>query len=188
MSYAYTPISSQNLGFIVYIFLFALIIAFRMKRGLYGRKYKHWRTYFLPAIYMIFTFSIILFDWKVFGIYIDVSLLLLIVIGVMIGFRFGKSVSFFNKDGILYYKRSPFILLFWLFSFLGRISIELALPQNVLYAEILDGLLAITSGLLIGEAFHITKKRDEFLKNYKMLSNLSNMQSGDSSTTPSRYK
>lgn len=164
LNYTTSSVSNGNFSLLLFVVIMALIVVMRIQRGIYGRKYKHWRTFFLPVVYMILTISIIISDWRLFGVYINISMFLLVIVGLMTGIRFGESVSFFKKGDILYYKRSPFILLFWLLSFIGRISIELFLPQIVLYAEILDGLLAFTSGLLLGEAFHIIRKRDDFLK------------------------
>jgi hypothetical protein len=66
-----------------------------------------------------------------------------------------------NGD-VVYYKRSQAILFFWLISFMARIILEVLYP-NVVFAEIfVDALLALTSGLITGEAFHLIDREKVF--------------------------
>lgn len=67
-------------------------------------------------------------------------------------------MTFFFRDGILYYKRSILLYVVWLSLFVTRISFEFFYLNNFYGVLIVDNLLMFSSGLLIGEAYHIISK------------------------------
>jgi hypothetical protein len=152
-------------GILVFLVVIALIVARRIYRGLYGGKYRRWRTFFLPALYLVLTLLLALVNPSVFPHYVDALLFLLIVLGVLSGLRFGENVKFYMNNGVLYYKRSPYVLMFWAALYILRLSIEFLLPTTIVYSAILDAALAFSAGLLLGEAFHIVNEKKRFLEN-----------------------
>ncbi|MCL5930155.1 MAG: hypothetical protein M1123_02590, partial [Candidatus Thermoplasmatota archaeon] len=75
--------------------------------------------------------------------------------------RFGKDVKFFSKDGMLYYKRSPTILLLWAVALVARTSLELFSFTSLLAIIVFNALLSFITGMLVGEAIHILRTDKE---------------------------
>jgi hypothetical protein len=157
-----TEAQSSGISLILLFVIIIFISSRRLQKGIQGRKFRGWRVIFSPLLYLLITLYILIIDWKDFGIYIDISILFILIIGLMTGIRYGESVSFFKKGKDLYFKRSPYIISIWTISFIARITIEFAFPKSLLYTEIVDYILTFTSGLIIGESFHIITKRREF--------------------------
>lgn len=160
-----TESQSNVITLTILLIIVIFIIARRMQKGIQGRKFAGWRIVFFPLLYILITLYVVELDWKDFGIYIDISISLLLVIGLMTGLKFGGSVSFFKKGNDLYFKRSPYIISIWAVSFIARITIEYVFPQLLLYTEVVDGLLVFTSGLVVGETFHILTKKKKYEEN-----------------------
>ncbi|MEM0155949.1 MAG: hypothetical protein QW597_05040 [Thermoplasmataceae archaeon] len=150
--------SSPPVGFedsIALIVIFSLFVIRRIYRGIYGRQYRKSRLSVIPAIY----FFLLVFSMFALGnnFILEISVLLLILPGIPMGLRFGSSVKFYRMNETLYYKRSQFILIFWLISFLVREILAVLYPL-VLYAILgVDALLALTTGIIIGEAIEVNR-------------------------------
>lgn len=155
--------SLYNLSFLLAIF--AIVISLRIYREINGRMYSTARVLRLPVTYVIFT----LFEVLVVGLIdpILIAALVLIPVGVFIGDKVGTKVKFFNRNNMVYYIRSPVIMIIWLASFIGRVIIEFALPQSFTLDLVFDLLLSATTGLLIGEALNIIRKRKEYVEPVK---------------------
>lgn len=158
----YPESQSNDVTLIILLIIIIFIGLRRLQRGMKGRKFRRWRIILFPLLYSIITLYILTMDWRNFGAYIDISVLLLMIIGFMTGIRYGESVSFFTRGKELYFKRSPYILAIWTASFAVRITIESAFPKLLVYTEIVDGLLSLTSGLVAGETFNILGKKKEY--------------------------
>ena len=164
MVFTYTSTSPTPVpSFYSYLFLL-VIIAFiavrRVSRGVNGAQFKKSRVLRGPVLYsllsIIFIFVLSPFNYDIY------ATILFLPAGLLLGLRFGASVSFFMRDSEVFYKRNQLILVFWLVSFMARIVLEILYP-NVVFAEMLvDALLAITSGLVTGEAVNILKKEKIF--------------------------
>lgn len=164
MVFPYTSTSPTPVpSFYSYLFLL-VIIAFiavrRVSRGVNGAQFRKSRVLRGPVLYsilsVIFIFVLSPFNYDIY------ATILFLPAGLLLGLRFGGSVSFFMRDSVVFYKRNQLILVFWLVSFMARIVLEILYP-NVVFAEMLvDALLALTSGLITGEAVHILKKEKIF--------------------------
>jgi hypothetical protein len=154
-----TPQGAYSLIFLV-VFM-AFIVIRRVYRGINGRAYRDSRVFMLPAIYLILTIALTVPVGLLNPDYFAV--LALIPLGIIIGLRFGGNISFFRRNNQLYYKRSPFILFFWLFSFILRIILEFLFPGNTEVLIIVDALLSLTAGMILGESLHTLSKKKEFL-------------------------
>ena len=88
-------------------------------------------------------------------------MLLLLPVGIPVGLRFGKDVRFFTKNGLLYYRRSPFILLLWAGALIARVALELYSSQSLLGIIVFNALLSFITGMLLGEAIHIFRTKKE---------------------------
>lgn len=157
-----TGFPAQNTQSLYFFLVFiAIIIAVRLYRGISGRVYTTVRVVRLPVTYLILTVLTIL----VFG-FIDSSLilaLLLVPVGFILGYKLGVNVQFFMKNGLLYYKRSSAMLITWLASFMGRFILEYLFPNSFTVILVVDVALALTTGLLMGEAVNIVKKRRAYV-------------------------
>ena len=154
------PQSAYSLIFLA-VFM-ALIVVRRVYRGINGRLYRDSRVFMLPAIYLVLTVALTVPIGITNPTYFAV--LVLVPLGILIGLRFGGNISFFRKNTLLYYKRSPFILFFWLFSFILRIILEFLYPGNIEALFIVDALLSLTAGMILGESLHTLAKKKEFLR------------------------
>ncbi len=96
-------------------------------------------------------------------VYYLTIIIVLIFAGITPGYIYGEQVSFFMKDNLLYYKRSPYILVTWVVTFMGRIILEIVYPYNITADFIVDALLAVTLGLIIGESVKTYYKYREYI-------------------------
>ncbi len=163
--------NSNSYFFLVYIVLIGLLVSRRIIRGIRGRKYKRSRIIMAPVIYLLLTALLIFADFKLYGSEYVMFLLFLIVVGLIIGLKFGEKAEFFYKDNQIFYRRSQAILVLWFFSYIGRLVILFYFPNIVILAELVDVLLSFSTGLLIGEAFVIIRKEIEFKNKHDITSN-----------------
>ncbi|WP_393971902.1 hypothetical protein OXIME_000490 [Oxyplasma meridianum] len=164
MVFPYSSVSSSPspsfYSYLILLVIIALIAFRRVSRGVNGTQFRKSRVLRGPVMYSILT-VIFIFVLSPFNYDIYATILFL-PIGLLFGMRFGGSVSFFKRDNIVFYKRNQVILAFWLLSFMARIVLEILYP-NIIFAEmIVDALLALTSGLITGEAAHILNKEKIF--------------------------
>ena len=158
--------SSLNLSntFLVVVITLILIRMMyrRIKQGLNGRLFKTFRLFTTPVIY----FLLLLFFMAAFigNIYYITIVILLCVIGIIPGFIYEERVSFFEKDKKIFYKRSPYILTIWAAGFLVRILLEFLYPSNIEIQFIVDALLAVTLGLIIGESIKTYIKYRQYVE------------------------
>jgi hypothetical protein len=151
----YSVFGGSNTSLYIVLVIILLVIARRIYKARMGTKFKSRYVYVIPILYLILTIlSLFAFVPTVLDV---LSTVLAIVIGVSIGLKLGGGVTFFEKNNQVYYKRSPFILLFWLVSFVIRITIDIFIPSNFYLNLIVIILLAGSTGLIIGEAYHISK-------------------------------
>ncbi len=142
--------------------IIVLIVIRRVYRGINGRQFRTSRIFTIPIIY---TFLLLTSFFSLGANYLDeASLLLLILPGAVIGMRFGNSVKFFERDSQTYYKRSQFILVFWLVSLLVRESLALFYPTVITILLAVDALLSLTTGLIIGESIQLYYAHGEYIR------------------------
>ena len=137
--------------------IIGVLIVIGIVRGLAGRKYTPLRVLRAPVLYVLFTL-VAVFLTSIPNIYAQLMLLFL-PIGIPVGLRFGRDVKFFTKNGLLYYKRSPFILLLWAGALIARVALELYSSQSILGIIVFNALLSFITGMLLGEAIHIFRTR-----------------------------
>ncbi|MCL4334655.1 MAG: hypothetical protein M1402_00955 [Candidatus Thermoplasmatota archaeon] len=150
---------SQYYEFIIIgvIFLFIAIRVFA--RGINGMPYRKSYLYRRPVLYTFLTIYLIIPE-----LYVSDSILFVLAaipLGFILGDRFGGNVTFFNRNGTTYFKRSPVIMIIWLISFGVRLVLEVLYPTVFLYNIMVDLLLAFTDGMLIGEARNVVVKAKE---------------------------
>jgi len=152
------------LAFVIYVLIR------RIKRGLNGRKFKVSRLFYLPVIYLL----LLLFFLEIFigNIYYLTIIIVLIFLGILPGYIYGEKVSFFMNNDLLYYKRSPYILIAWAIAFIARIILEIVYPYNITADFIVDALLAVTLGLIIGESIKTYYKYTEYINNQSSINGL----------------
>ncbi len=155
-----SPIPGSYGDLAIFLAIIALIVVRRIIRGIYGRRYSTGRVLFLPVFYIVLTLAFVLFldSGNQYFYYI----LLLIPAGLVAGLRVGGGASFFLKNGEVYYKRSPYIMVFWLVSYIARLILLFLYPTNLEIAFAVDAVLAITAGLIVGEAIHLIEGRKAF--------------------------
>lgn len=153
--------TGQVTSYVFPIVIFAVIIALRVIRSVSGRVYSTARVLRLPVVYTIITLI------AVIGIgFLDNVIFLtlaLIPVGFLLGYRFGTNVNFFTRNGIVYYRRSPVIMIIWLGSLIGRMILELFYPENLQVMLAIDSALSVTTGLIIGEALNLVSERKKYV-------------------------
>ena len=144
----------ENTYFLYLVFL-ALILTLSSYRSLYGGKYRPFRVFFRPAIYLLLGLGLLSQD---FTDPLFITSLLGLLAGALMGVKLGSGVSFYYSGGDLYYKRSVWVYLLWLASFLLRAYLEVGSPTSFTVLTLLDALLMFSSGLLLGESCHLVTK------------------------------
>jgi hypothetical protein len=144
-------IPPQYLGIVLIVV--ALFITVRVYRSMKGAKYSAINVYRLPAIYLVLAIiGIVALNPS----YLDVAAVVVAVaIGYVIGRHLAGGVKFFEKDNMTYYKRSHFIIIIWLVSFIVRFGVGYAFPGIPYIAIAVEVLLTLTTGMILGEAHHI---------------------------------
>lgn len=153
LSTSSTTNSYNLLFFLVFI---AMILGVRIYRNLNGRLYTRSRVMGLPFLYT----ALSLITVAALSLVDNVVLLTLLFIpaGTLIGFRFGTNVRVFTRNGLVYFIRSPAIMLIWVVSLVSRLLIEIFYPGNLDALLVVDSALTLTTGILIGEAVNILRK------------------------------
>jgi hypothetical protein len=152
--------TSNAFIFIVIVLILIRVIYRRLKFGLQGRQFKTFRLFTTPIIY---SFLLIFFMAEFEGnMEYVLIILLLIFAGTVPGLIYGQQVTFFDKDNMIFYRRSPYITIFWAVAFMLRIGLEFIYPDNTLALFTVDALLAITLGLIIGESIKTYEKYKEY--------------------------
>lgn len=160
-SVTYLGFPSQQAGGLYFTLIFvAVIVALRLYRGIDGRRYSNIRVLRLPVIYSLLTLFTVLAVSLIDNLII--ATLAFIPAGAIAGYRFGSNVKFFMKNSSVYYARSPVVMVLWLASFIARYILEFAYPGNLTVILVVDSVLSLTTGLLIGEAVNIMQRRKEF--------------------------
>ena len=155
--------TSNAFIFIVILLILARVIYRRLKFGLQGRQFKTFRLFTTPIIYsFLLIFFMAEFEGNMEYILI---ILLLIFAGTVPGIIYGQQVTFFDRNGMIFYKRSPYITIFWAVAFMLRVGLEFIYPDNTLALFTVDALLAVTLGLIIGESIKTYEKYREFTDN-----------------------
>gem|GEM_PF-544999 len=158
-------VASLNLSnmflLVILLLIFSRILYRRLKQGIRGRQYKTARLFRTPVIYfLLLVFFMITFIGNINYIII---VILLCFVGILPGFIYGEHVTFFDKNGTIFYKRSPYILAFWAAGFMVRIFLEFIFPSNLTIQFIVDALLAVTLGLIVGESIKTYRKYRAYL-------------------------
>ena len=160
-------------GIVVIIAIFLFFIARMALRTIRGSRYSVRGLFMRPVIYLVLT------AFLVFGLALWQDLLLLVaaIIGAFIGLELGKKSNIFEHEGKIMYKRSSEVTILWIVGFVIRIGIDFVFnpafngstPQTLSSIFALssfesspivfgaDLLLALSAGLLVGEAFVIYK-------------------------------
>ncbi|MCL5668140.1 MAG: hypothetical protein M1593_03860 [Candidatus Thermoplasmatota archaeon] len=144
------------------IVIIAIIVVRRVYRGINGRRFSTWRIFTIPIVYTLLLLTSFI-SLPVNYLY-EASLLLLILPGIVVGMRFGNAAVFFEQDSQTFYKRSQFILVFWLISLFVRETLALLFPSVTLVIELVDGLLSLTTGLIIGESIRLYYAYNDYAK------------------------
>ncbi len=159
VSVAGLNLSNTFLG-IALLLIFSRILYRRLKQGINGRQYKTARLFITPTIYfLLLVFFMVAFIGNIDYIII---VILLCVVGIIPGFIYGERVTFFDRNGQIFYKRSPYILTFWAAGFMVRILLEFIFSSNLEIQFIVDTLLAVTLGLIVGESIKTYRKYREY--------------------------
>ncbi|MDE1861072.1 MAG: DUF1453 family protein [Candidatus Micrarchaeota archaeon] len=153
------------------------ILARRVIRNIKGAKYSTASIFMAPVIYLFLTLYLLvgLMAWQ------DIAILIAIAAGTVAGLELGKHSDIFEKDGKVLYRRSNEIMILWIVGFVVRIGIDFL--YNPSFAMIASGepanaaataqlavyetspvifgadmLLALSAGLLLGEAVMLYRK------------------------------
>lgn len=162
---------STQIYFALYLLGIALIVFFTSIKGVIkGNKYKKSRVLLRPIIYLLLGTSLVFYSLtfinSLFALILYISAILVVtLIGVGFGVVLGAGVEvYYGMDGELYYRRSPLIYALWFSAFLIRIILEVLFFADPFIYFLADAMLMFTSGLLVGEAYHVIRiaNRKEF--------------------------
>ncbi len=153
-------VADSYYNYILFIFI-ALIVIRRLFRGIRGRTYSRARVLRIPVIYTIL--SAILLTYIFSNLTYTIIAVLMVIPGLIIGMRFGSLSTVYEENGRVMYKRSVVILGMWMILFLLRIYTEFFIPSDLLVNFIIDALLLLSLGMLIGEAYHLIAKYGELV-------------------------
>ncbi|MEM0141610.1 MAG: hypothetical protein QXN66_06225 [Thermoplasmatales archaeon] len=139
--------------------LIAIFVTYRITRSLKGRQLNSRRIFLAPVIYTLLALGTVLLS--AYSSLISRLPILFIPIAIPFGLRFAGGVKLFEKNGMIYYRRSPVILIIWLVSFILRITIEAEFATTLTVVVLVNSLLCFTTGIIIGEAAVLFKKNRE---------------------------
>lgn len=146
----------------IILVLVALYVALHVIRNARGMRFSTSTLYRLPLVYLALTAIELL---AIGPTYLDaIAVAAAVVAGAVVGLHASGGVHFFEKRGRVHYRRSPVIMIIWLLSFIGRFWVEIAYPAVPVAALAVDMVLAGTTGLIIGEAFHIKRGYESYRK------------------------
>ncbi len=166
-----TPITNPlagTSGTSVYLLaiIIAVVVTMRMYRGIKGAKFSKSRLFRTPVIYFVLTaFSLLAYYGAQYFYYLVTGAIAMFAIGTLIGLKHASGVEFFERDGTTHYRRAPYILLVWMAAFIARIFLEFAYPNLVYVALLVTLLLSFSTGLILGEALHISEKHKTQMTN-----------------------
>lgn len=150
-----------NLGSLAFLLIIvAWVAARRIMFAVRGRRFSKRRVLSLPVLYIFLTFLLIVpleYNYPM-----ALTSLLAIPAGFVVGYMFGKQVKFFNKNGALFFKRSPVVMVIWLVSYAARVILFYEFSSNLQVSFIFDAVLALTAGMLIGESIRILRSHSEY--------------------------
>ncbi len=154
--------SGSQSSTIIILIIIAVILTLRAYRGFKGVKFSKSAVYFRPVIYTILTiFSVLLISVS----YIEILYVVIAIgAGCLIGLKIGGNVRFFEKDYLVYSKRSAIVMTLWLASYAARLAMGYLYPSNLYISLALDLLLASITGIIIGEAYHINDKYKKYIE------------------------
>ncbi len=148
----------------IFIVIIGIFIFIRFSRNFKGYKFRTSSLLRRPLAYLL----ILILSFFSFGNYtINALTLLFIFPGIILGIRTINNIIFFNAGNTIYYKRPFIIMVFWLISLIIRYILIFMFPGNIYIIIFVNGLLAITTGIIIGESVAIYKK-------YRLFQNESN--------------
>lgn len=133
-----------------------LFVGRRIFRATAGGKYTRSGLVLSPLMYLAFTAST----------FIGIDLVGLLVCTVFFAIGIGLSgplrgqLRFFEKDGLLYYRRSILIVMGWTVAYVFRLY--LLIFEDLTVGLILSVILSYITGLIIGEAFQIAVQKRMF--------------------------
>lgn len=154
------------------LILIIFFVARRIYRAFHGRRYRSWRIYFFPIIYALFTFLLFLLDYRIMPYYVLLGSIFLASLGFVIGYKYGEKVYFYYRGNNLYYKRSPVIISIWIILYFFRLLLIISNFNVDFISCIIDMIIAMATGMLIGEALNISKKKKEFVEKNKLWPNI----------------
>ncbi|SMD31336.1 hypothetical protein [Picrophilus oshimae] len=148
-------INGGSYGIIIFIIIIGIIVVARFARNYSGYKFRISRLIRRPLIYV---FLLLLSLFSSGNYEINAMTMLFIFPGIIAGSRSMDSIEFFMSGGTLYYKRPVIIMIFWLLSLIAREILVLMFPGNIYIIITVNAVLALTTGIIIGEAIATYKK------------------------------
>lgn len=162
--------ASLNYDFLIIPLIIIFFIARVFLRKRKGSVYSVRGIFLRPILYILISIAFLF----ILSLEQDLLLIVAILLGTLIGLILGKRSDMFEKNGKIMYKRSNEITILWLVGFVVRILIDLYynpalssstinLSKILIYEQtipilfISDILLALTAGLLLGEAIILYK-------------------------------
>ena len=140
-------------------FFVAFVLVFvgrRLYRAVYGGKYTNIGLVLSPLLYLAFTSFT----------FIGLGLVGLLICFIAFAFGLGLSgvlkgqLHFFERESLLYYKRSVSVVLVWTVAFVLRLYMFIF--YDITVGLILSAILSYITGLIIGEAFQIAVQKRLF--------------------------
>lgn len=116
-----------------------------------------------PAMYIIFTIALTLLDFSVLGVY-SLFPLFLIIPGYLVGVALTRRVKFrTDEKGVHYYMRPRATLALYLVAVAFRVFAELFFPASFIRDIVVNSLLGLATGILVGEARLVRMKAEHHM-------------------------
>lgn len=161
----------MNYSLVLILVIVVLLVGRRIMRGTRGANYSVQSIFLRPIIYLVLSLVLVL-GLELWQIGVVAAA---VIIGVLLGRLFGRQSNIFEKNGRVMYTRSNVVLGIWIVAFVIRIAIDffadpalmasingsssgtsisaiLAAGQTNPILFFADILLALSAGLLLGEA------------------------------------
>ncbi|BAB60045.1 TVG0923753 [Thermoplasma volcanium GSS1] len=151
-----------SLKYVSFVLISVILVFRKIIRTVKGGRFRRYSIFIPPILYILFSIAVS-YGTSLLGIVLS---LIAFVFGIYISFHTTRSIVFFSKNNILYYKRPGWVVAIWSLAFLTRLALILFFPS--FNGDLFTVLLFLASGLIIGESFWIVRKNREILSTVRM--------------------
>ncbi len=141
------------------IAIIGLLYVFRVIATVRGEKYTRRRLYLLPVFYLL----ILILTFYATSFSVILGAIILIAVGVLVGYLLSRKAMVFEKKGKAYFKRSIIVTTLWSAMFAVNVLTPLYYPQYD-YPVYFSSFLTFLTGMVWGQVARLSIRHIGFKK------------------------